>query len=310
MEAKSLRASLRALTKEVDAPSRSHPKSSTLSTDASLSENDGASRDGPTDRDKSEKVSHTRTEHLARQERHAKSSLRELAQSDPEYHRLRNIQQKSQLDGQYAMLFKKLNLQGTQLEKFKELLVDKKNIVKDVTYSAEASGATLLNNPGTVIQALNTARSEVDSEIKQMLGDSGYAHYQRYIATGPERAVTTQLTQALSYTKSPLSDEQAEKLIDIIASHAEPPKTPQPAVLAANGSKPGHSFFDGATSENELISSREITPGALAAASAILSAPQMEALRRIHEAQTANYQMSALIAKGTSAPHPGLAEKR
>ena len=77
---------------------------------------------------------------------------------------------------------------------------------------------------------ITNAQAEVDDNIKTTLGDTAYAQYQTYEQTQPERNLVTQLQQRLSYSATPLTDDQANQVIAIMSANA-----PQPATSGGAG---------------------------------------------------------------------------
>ncbi|HRE80487.1 MAG TPA: hypothetical protein PLN52_05530, partial [Opitutaceae bacterium] len=136
---------------------------------------------------------------------------------NPEVQRLMAAQQRGALDGRYAGLFKTLQLSPTELDRFKQLLLDKQTVVSDVMVAARSSGVTPRENRAELDALIKGSRDEVDATIKELLGDARYAQYTDYETTGPQRTVTRSLEQRLSYSDSPLLPAQAEQLIRVLA---------------------------------------------------------------------------------------------
>ena len=151
--------------------------------------------------------------------------------NDPQFVKLMALQEKARLDSTYAPLFKQLtqqlNLSPDQLAAFQNLLTEKQNAARDVLIAARDQGL----NPGTdraeINQLMTQSIAEIDNQIQSSLGPDGFAQYQNYEHTLPERNTVSQLQQSLSYTSAPLTDSQAQQIINILAAHA-PPSTTNP----------------------------------------------------------------------------------
>lgn len=142
------------------------------------------------------------------------------AMDKPEMQRLLALQQKGQLDGRYATLFKNLALTPADLDRLKMLLVEKQTAFQDVIAAARAQGINPLADPASLQQMIATTQAELDENIEALLGKPGFAQFQNYQETLPHRSVVTQLQQSLSYTSAPLSETQAEQMVQILARTA------------------------------------------------------------------------------------------
>lgn len=140
----------------------------------------------------------------------------------PEVQQLMALQQKAGLDGRYAALFKKLNLSPADLERFKNLLVEKQSAVMDVMAAARSQGLTGRESRDEIRQLVQDTQAEIDGNIRTTIGDASFAQYKNYEATLPQRGVVSQLEKRLSYSPTPLSDTQAEQLVQILATSTPP----------------------------------------------------------------------------------------
>lgn len=204
--------------------------------------------------------------------------------NNPEAQKLMAVQQKGALDSRYSSLFKQLNLSPADLEKFKNLLVEKQSAVMDVMAAARSEGLTGRENRDQIRELVQNAQNEVDNTIRSTLGDAAYSQYQNYEATQPQRAVVSQLEQRLSYSPTPLTDTQSQQLVQILA------QTSPTTTNEGNGGRPlvalgsaggGGMFFGGPT----------ITADAVNRAQGVLTPEQLTALQSLQQEQ----QASALL---------------
>ena len=208
--------------------------------------------------------------------------------ANPEMQKLMAIQQKSGLDGHYSSLFKQLQLAPADLEKFKDLLVQKQSTVMDVMAAARAEGLTGRESRDQIRDLVQNAQAEVDSSIRSTLGDAAYAQYQNYEATQPQRNLVSQLEQRLSYSSAPLTDSQSQQLVQILAE-TSPIKENNgrnggglAMMTTIGGGGPGGSvFFGGPT----------ITADAVTRAQGVLSSQQLSALQSLQQDQQASAQL-------------------
>jgi len=204
----------------------------------------------------------------------------------PEIQKLMAIQQKASLDGRYAALFKSLNLTPEQLDKFKNLLVEKQTALTDALAAARAQGINPRTDPEDFQKLVADAQTEADNNIKSTLGDAGYAQYQQYQQTLPQRNVVNQLGQSLSYTNTPLTADQTEQMVSILAAN-----TPASGNSGGNATRAAVASafgvgFGGAQGNTP------ITNNAIAQAGSVLAPAQVTALQQLQAAQQAQAQLT------------------
>lgn len=204
----------------------------------------------------------------------------------PEIQKLMAIQQKAGLDARYATLFKNLNLTPAQLDQFKNLLVEKQTAMTDALAAARAQGINPRTDPQDFQQLVTDAQAEADNNIKATLGDAAYAQYQQYQQTLPQRNVVNQLAQSLSYTNTPLTSDQTEQMVQLLAAN-----TPASSNSTANSLRAtvtaGFGIGGGQTSP--------ITNDAITQAQTVLSSTQVQALQQLQATQQAQAQLQAAM---------------
>lgn len=235
----------------------------------------------------------------------------------PEIQRLLAIQQKGQLDSRYAALFKSLNLSPEQLDKFKTLLVEKLTAFQDVLAAARSQGINLRDDPEGFRKMIADTQAEVDNSIRATLGDDGFAKYQNYQETIPQRSVVNQLQQSLSYSGTPLSDAQADQLVQILAQTTpknsgagrnnviagEAGSIGFSATIAGSGRGGGGGGGDrmmfnlggGGIATAVGGASTPITDEAIALAQGVLSPSQIQGLQQLQQQQQAQQQLQQAI---------------
>lgn len=215
------------------------------------------------------------------------------AMNSPEMQQLMAIQQKAGLDGRYAALFKKLNLSPADLEKFKNLLVEKQSAVMDVMAAARNQGLSGRESRDALRQMVEDTQAEIDGSIRATLGDAVYSQYKSYESNLPQRTVVSQLEQRLSYSATPLNDTQAEQLVQILASSTPAASgdnraslgAPLVQVFTAGNPRLGQaaSFFGG--------NSVPITDAVITQAQGVLMPAQVAALQSLQQEQQAAAQL-------------------
>jgi hypothetical protein len=203
----------------------------------------------------------------------------------PEIQKLMATQQRAALDSRYAALFRNLNLSPEQLEKFKNLLVEKQTAMTDALAAARAQGIDPRNDPQEFRKLVADAQAEVDASIQSTLGDPAYAQYQQYQQTLPQRTTVNQLQQSLSYTSTPLTGAQTEQMVSILAANSPPSANS----AGASGRAAVASAF-GVGFGGQLGS--PITNDAITQSQTVLSPAQVQALQQLQAAQQAQAQLT------------------
>jgi len=188
---------------------------------------------------------------------------------DPKFAKLFAAEQRGQLDNRYAALFKNLKLSPEQLAKFKDLLVEKQDSMRDVLQAARAQGLDPRNDRAAFQQLVSQTNAEIDANIASTLGADGYQQYQQYEQTLPERNLVSQLGQRLSYSSTPLSQDQQDQLIQLLSQSAPPTNTDNLARGGPNGPR------------------YNVTDQAIASASTVLTPDQVAALQQLQQEQQA-----------------------
>lgn len=230
--------------------------------------------------------------------------------ANPEVQKLMAVQQKAGLDGHYASLFKQLNLSPDDLEKFKNLLVEKQAAVMDVMAAARAEGLNGRESRDQIRQLVQQAQGEVDTAIRTTLGEAAYGQYQNYEATVPQRNVVDQLGQRLSYSTQPLTDTQSNQLVQILAATAPPSNN---AGRSNAGSAIAQVFMGGGRGGSASVltgGGSPITNDAITQAQSVLSAQQLSAMQALQQEQQSAAQLRQQMRAGfggqaSGAPTPG-----
>ena len=156
--------------------------------------------------------------------------------------------------------------------------------------AAREQGINPRTNPADFQALANQAIAQTDASIQQALGDAAFQQYQQYQQTLPERNTINSLEQSLSYTQTPLTEDQADQLTSILAS-TQPQRAGNGTAGTSNGGDGGPSIFS-------LVNgggTARVTDEGLTQAQGILSGPQLSALQQIQQQQQAQQQMQQLM---------------
>ncbi|MCF7686728.1 MAG: hypothetical protein K9N01_00370 [Cephaloticoccus sp.] len=210
---------------------------------------------------------------------------------NPEFLRLMTLQQKARLDPRYAALFRQLGLTPDMLDKFKDLLVEKQSALIDLFTAARSQGLDPRKDREAFRELATSAQNQIDESIRATLGDTAFATYQNYEKTLPYRNVTDQLETRLSYTPNPLTLQQKEQLLQVIATSAEPAgPNRQAATARAAGAGLGGNVGGGQVAT--------LSETAVQRAAGILTPGQQSVLKQMQAEQTAAQQLRELTRGG------------
>jgi hypothetical protein len=209
---------------------------------------------------------------------------------NPEFQKLVSIQMKGRIVQTYGALFKSLNLSPDQLTQFEGLLADKQQAMMDVMQAAREQGVSARTDPDGFKTLVNQAVAQSDASIQQALGDAGFQQYQQYQQTLPERNTVNTLQQSLSYTQTPLTDDEASQMIGLL-QQTQPQRAGNGTAGTTNGGDAGPGIM-------ALINgggTAKVTDESLTQSSGVLSAPQISALQQIQQQQQAQQQMQQMM---------------
>lgn len=234
----------------------------------------------------------------------------------PEIQAYVSAQQRSRLEASYLALFRNLGLTSGQSEKLTGLLLERQNLRGEVAEAARSQGIDPRENPEGIRRLLATAREELETAIKGVIGPAGFAALQTYDATLVQRGVVNELQQRLGNSGVPLAPTQAEQLVQILASNPVPrPNPASPAVDATNPILRGPDLgpllagLVGGGSGPAIAASIfapmsgggvNISDAALVQAQAVLSRPQVSALQELQRQQLAQQQVQQIVRESLS----------
>lgn len=238
------------------------------------------------------------------------NTVRDLM-AKPEVQALVNVQQKARIDAQYAALFKSLNLSSDQADKVKALLADRMTTMQDVFMAAREQGINPRTDPAGFQSLVANAQTDINNGLKAVLGDAGFNQMQNYDQTMPQRNVVNQLQQRLSYTDTPLTQAQADQLVQVLATNPAPPRTNADGTVAQGGNR-GPGTFAGAVYAGggpgggggigEMLgggggngATAAITPAAVSQAQSVLAPAQSAALQQLQQQQQAQQQLQQIL---------------
>jgi len=220
----------------------------------------------------------------------------EALSGNAEFQKLLAIQMKGRISATYGALFKSLNLSPDQLAQFQSLLADKQQAMMDTLQAAREQGIDPRSDPDGFKTLMSQAVAQTDANIQQALGDAGFQAYQQYQQTLPERNVVNSLQQSLSYTQTPLTDDEANQVISLLSQNQ-----PQRAGNGTAGTSTGGTPGPGVMALINGGGNARVTDDAVTQASTVLSAPQVSALQQIEQQQQAQQQIQQMLRSANQA---------
>jgi hypothetical protein len=139
---------------------------------------------------------------------------------DPGMRDLVKSQQKMTLgpiiDQQYGDLFKQLHLTPEQSATFKDLVMKKMLAGTDAGLSI-MDGSLDASQRAELTKQVKAQSDEMETEMKQFLGDNNYQAYQSYEKTVPDRLTMSQFNQQFSGTATALTSEQQNQMVQAMS---------------------------------------------------------------------------------------------
>ncbi len=259
------------------------------------------------------------------------AAIRDLM-AKPEVQAMLSAQQKAAIEARFAPLFKSLNLSAEQTQQLTALLAERGNTRRDIDEAARAQGINPRENPEAFRKLFTDAQNELNTSIKSVIGEPGFAQLQNYEQTMPQRLLVDSLQQRLAATNAPLSTAQADQLVQILAANAPQRTTPADTAggvtvelgFGRGPDGPGFGFGGpgfgpppGGPDLGRMLGGLMggpgpggpggppgggpggggaiVTPAAVAQAQTILAPPQVEALQRIQQTQAAQQQLQQMV---------------
>lgn len=175
----------------------------------------------------------------------------------------------SLLDGRYTGLIKALNLTPDQWDRIRTLLLAKQQAASAAVEAALKQGMNARRNLPAIREVVAAAQAPVDDQIRAALGEAGYAQFQQYEQMLPQHNTVNDLAQMLRDSPTPLSDDQARQMVEILAQTEEPQGKGGIGRLL-NGNLSTHS---------------KITAATIVRSAGLLSDAQVEALKKLQQLQ-------------------------
>jgi hypothetical protein len=180
-----------------------------------------------------------------------------------------SAQMRAVVDQRYGALISSLNLSPEQAEQFKNLLAAKMQAAADAANALMPPDPNARPNMAAIRKAVANAESTATAQIQAQFGDTVATQYQQYQQTFPQRNTINQFANSLNSSSTPLSDDQAAQLVQILT------QTQAPIPAGGLGR-----ILDGGASYHSRI-----TPETLKMAAGVLTVEQLTALQQFQKQQ-------------------------
>jgi hypothetical protein len=205
---------------------------------------------------------------------------------DPQISRLLSARARNAVALRYSGLLGKLHLTPAQNSKFLDLMAEKQTVGLDTVSAANENGVTDIKQVGGLIVK---AERDLDNEIRSTIGESGYTEFVKYSQTQLVRDTVGTLQQSLAPTRSPLTNAQYSKMMDILAI----PSASAPAAPTSAASSAVTGF---------------VSDSALEQAKTVLTPFQLRALKAVQNEQRLDLALRLQMTRSNGAvPPPSLA---
>lgn len=211
---------------------------------------------------------------------------------------------RSGLEERYGGLFRRLGLPPAELEKIRDLLVERQLSTSDAMMVAAAQGIELEANFARWKTLNDKVRADVDEGIRTALGNERYRVYQDYNDNASSYILLDQIGRRLSDTGAPLQESQSEPLLRLLVDTA-------PSAPAAVAQGPLQGFTAAMSGSDPLLAAAArgpISDEMIARAQSILTPAQLATLRQIQSEQKSHADtMRSLIQADPDAGKPASA---
>lgn len=163
----------------------------------------------------------------------------------------------------YEKFFKSQKFEPGQIAAMTDLLRERQQSALDAVNVALAQGLKDQENLPAIRKAVKDAQQDIESQLENEFGKEAIQALRRYDETTPQRNTVEAFKNILQNTDDRITDDQAARLIEVLARTQEPD----------DGGGVGRLVYGSINYHSKL------TPATVTAAASILSASQLEALK-------------------------------
>lgn len=114
----------------------------------------------------------------------------------------------------YSPFYRMIGFTPEQVTRFEDLLTEQEGRLVDFLAATREGTVALSPAERQALRAQEQAR--IETELRQLLGDTGYERLQEYQKSGNQRRIVRELVSGLALSASPLSVEQGRQLMRLL----------------------------------------------------------------------------------------------
>lgn len=201
----------------------------------------------------------------------------------------------------YDGFFKTAGLSAEQQERVWNVLKEGRVASLDILGALHAQGYDRddSENPKMVSESVREAMQRREAGLRAVLGDEGFKAFAQYRDTIFQRNVAEQMAGQLYNTNEPLTAQQAEKLVVVLAQNPFNPRGGSASGNTVNGTVISQQLYQArfvqALQQNgasPLDWQAPVTDAAIARAQSVLTPTQLAALKQVQASQAMQFQLA------------------
>jgi hypothetical protein len=211
---------------------------------------------------------------------------------DPDMREMMRGQQKAAINMMYSGLFKELNLSAEDKEKLTAILTESQ--IKQMENAQALLGQDTSSSSEDSAKSFEEAKKQTEDEIRALLGEERFAHYQDYQKNLSERMQLNQLKNQLEAQNLPLQEQQTAQLLQAMSE--EKSRIP-PVIPTDNSPVPKRELFTSENLDRQLQWMDDYNRRVLERAGQFLSPEQLQHYRRFLDQQASMQKFSLNMAR-------------
>jgi len=143
----------------------------------------------------------------------------EIAEN-PQLRQLLAANFRAQFDLTHRALFRELNFSPEQVAQFENLKLKLMSDLYDLQQAARLRGAADSGTDPALLAAEQQVRDGYNDALRGLVGEPARARVEDYERTLPARALASQVAADVYYSSTPLTSEQADRMVAVIAAQS------------------------------------------------------------------------------------------
>lgn len=211
---------------------------------------------------------------------------------DPAMREMMREQQKVAINMMYAGLFKEMKLSPEEKEKFKAILTDAQ--LKNIENAGGLFGDKKDGAPDDMQKLAVDSKKQTEAELKTLLGDERFAHYEDYQKNIGERMQLDQFKTRLEGENMALQEQQTAQLLQIMK---EEKAAVSPPIPQDNTEFPKKELLTSENLDKQMQWMEDYNRRVLDRVGQVLTPEQMKQYREFQEQQTAMQKLGLNMAR-------------